>query len=185
MLTRAIAGSLVMLVTISGCSPVEPDPTVFRIYEIGHHGIECGGESLDLCLLARETGDVTFVALFPIPEGFEHQWGYRYTVEVAETPIVNPPADGSAIRRRLQAVRSQERVAAGTRFEVTLTGGERRVVQIGGQRFSIYGVAEFECPSSLSCGELAALLVAGRRIRFSMRHVEPGQSIALEAWSET
>jgi hypothetical protein len=184
MLTRAIPGGLALLVGVTACLLTEPEQTVVRVYEIDHHGIECGGESLDLCLLAREAGDVTFVPLFPIPTGFEYRWGYRYTVEVAETPIANPPADGPGIRRHLQAVRREEQVAAGTRFEVILTGGEGRVVQIGEHRFSIYGVAEFECASSLRCAELAALLVAGRRIMFSMRHVEPGQAIVLEAWSE-
>jgi hypothetical protein len=182
---RAVAVSVTVLATIAGCSLLDPEQADVRTYEVDHHGIECGGESLDLCLLAREVGDAAFVAFFPIPEGFEHRWGYRYVLEVTETPIENPPADGSGVRRQLNSVLSETRVASGVSFEVVLTGGERRVKRLGESRFDIYGVAEFECPGDLHCGELDALLVAGRRVLFRMRHGDPGEPIGLEAWSES
>jgi hypothetical protein len=184
MLYRAVAVGLSVLATVAGCSLLDPEQTDARVYEVDHHGMECGGESLDLCLLAREVGAATFVPFFPLPEGFEPRWGYRYELEVSETPIDNPPADGSWLRRQLQSVLSETRVASGTKFEVVLTGGEGRVTRLGEQRFDIYGVAEFECLADLQCGELDALLVAGHRIMFRMRHGDAGQPIALESWRE-
>lgn len=180
---RTLSG-LSVLIALAACSMLEPEQAEVSVYEVEHYGVECGGEGLHLCLLARAPGEGAFKALFPLPTGFEYRWGFRYTIEVIETPISNPPADGSAIRRRLRSVRSSERVAVGTDFSVALTGGVGRVEQTGDTRFRIYDVAEFECPVDLRCDELGAALTGGRRVMLDMRHDEPGEPIMLVGWSE-
>ena len=155
-----------------------------RTLLLQHYRAECQGEALSLCLLVKEPGDSDFGFFYGSIEGFVYEWGYLYTLEVDEHRIEDPPADGSSIRTVLRTVIARERVPPGTQFDLVLTPGDGRVVEIARDHWRFHWSAEFTCPADASCAELREQLAAGGRVEFRFEHpVAPGDPITLVRWA--
>jgi hypothetical protein len=95
----------------SACAQsVPPDETEGLVLEVGPEKVQCQGEASQLCLLVRESADGVWRHFYSPIEGFEHEEGFQYLIEVERTRIPNPPADASSFRYRLLRVLSKEAV---------------------------------------------------------------------------
>lgn len=89
----------------------EPEERV-RTYEVAEARVDCNGVGgPSLCLSVRTPPDTVWRILYGVVEGFDHEVGYRYVLELAERHISNPPADGPSIGYRMIRVISRTAVA--------------------------------------------------------------------------
>jgi hypothetical protein len=117
-------------------------------------------------------------------EGFVYDWGYLYWLEVDEHRVENPPADASSIRTVLRTVNAKVRVPPGTQFDLVLTPGDGRVVEIAPDHYRFHWSAEFTCPADASCAELREQLAAGARVEFRFEHpVAPDDPLTVVWWA--
>lgn len=59
----------------------------------------CVGVGPRSCMVAKQTDrDTTYGYFYDPIEGFQFEWGYRYTLKVEVRTIKNPPADGSSLK---------------------------------------------------------------------------------------
>lgn len=172
-----------LLAALLACDLVGLSGPGRRTLVVQHHRAECQGVALSLCLLVREPGDTNFGFFYGSIEGFVYQWGYLYTLKVDERRIENPPVDGSSIRTVLRTVMARERVPPGTQFDLVLTPGDGRVVEIARDHYRFHWSAEFTCVEA-SCAELREQLAAGGRVEFRFEHsVAPGDPLTLVRWA--
>ncbi len=155
-----------------------------RTLLVQHYRAECQGEALFLCLLVMEPEDSAFGLFYRPIEGFTYEWGNRYTLDVAEHRVADPPADGSSIRTVLRAVFAKERVPSETQFDLVLTPGDGRLVEIAPDHYRLHRSAEFTCPVHASCAELREQLATGGRLQFRFEHpMMPGEPLTLVRWA--
>src|SRR5690606_6198992 len=74
-----------------------------KIFEVAPTEVDCIGVGSRKCLQVREVGGEWQTFYAPI-EGFTFEDGWRYRLQVAVTPVKNPPADGSSLRYQLVRV---------------------------------------------------------------------------------
>jgi heat shock protein HslJ len=74
-----------------------------KILEVAPTEVDCIGVAPRKCLQVREAGGQWQTFSAPI-EGFTFEDGWRYRLQVAVTPVKNPPADGSSLRYQLVRV---------------------------------------------------------------------------------
>ena len=121
------------------CSPLlEPTRSVQRPLLIQHHTAECMGPWHQLCLLVRAPGELAFTAHYGGIERFSYEPGYIYEIDVEEHQVANPPADGSSVRTVLRRLVSKQRVPPRMEFEMFLTSGEGRVVEMAPDQYRFY-----------------------------------------------
>jgi len=153
-----------------------------RTYLVDHHPAECQGEALSLCLLVKEAGDQDYDFMYDGIEGFVHEWGFVYTIEVDEHRVRNPPADGSSVRRVLRRVVSKQRVPSATQFDIRLTSLDGRVEEVAPDHYRIYWSTEFTC-LDVSCAELRAQIDAGAQLGFRFEYpATPGAPLTVVRW---
>ena len=71
----------------------------------------CSGVGLRQCLRVRSDANADWSLFYDAIEGFDYEAGYTYELLVTETPVENPPADGSSIKTTLVEVVKKEAVA--------------------------------------------------------------------------
>ena len=102
-----------MLCLTAACaSSVEPEGEVITL-EIAPHTAECRGEALRRCLQVRRAPGEAWTNFYDAIEGFEHEPGVTYRIEVLRRRVPDPPADGSAFTWRLLRVLSREPASGG------------------------------------------------------------------------
>ena len=102
---------LVFTLALSGCaSSVSPDEEVI-VLEVAADTVECIGEATQRCLQVRYPGSERWTRFYDSIEGFTHEEGVRYRLEVLRRRVTDPPADASSFRYRL--LRVLDRVPAG------------------------------------------------------------------------
>ena len=74
-----------------------------KILEVAPTKVDCVGVAPMKCLQVREVGGPWQTFYAPI-QGFDFQEGWRYRLQVNESKIANPPADGSSLRYQLVRV---------------------------------------------------------------------------------
>ena len=74
-----------------------------KILEVAPTEVDCTEVGSRKCLQVREVGEEWQTFYAPI-EGFTFEDGWRYRLQVAVTPVKNPPADGSSLRYQLVRV---------------------------------------------------------------------------------
>lgn len=169
-----------LLAAVPACDVLGP---THRTLLVQHYRAECVGVGLGLCLLVREPGQPDFLYSHTGIEGFVYQWGYTYRIEVEEHTVSPVEADGSSIRQVLRSVVSKERVPAGTAFDLFLTGGEGRVVEVGDDLYQFYSSAQFVCPAGTRCSDLRAQIAAGARIEYRLAHpAAPEEPLVVVDW---
>lgn len=68
---------------------------------IGPELVDCIGEAPQKCMQIRRTEDGQVEWFYDQIEGFTHQIGTSYVIDVAVTDVENPPADASSLSYRL------------------------------------------------------------------------------------
>src|SRR5678815_4086249 len=154
-----------LLGAVAACDLIGLTGPTRRTFLVQDHPEECQGVALGLCILAQDVSDQRYHLMYDGIEDFDYEWGFVYTIEVTEHRVRNPPADGSSIRTVLRRVVSKQRVASGTQFDMVLTSGDERIVEVAPDRYRLYWSVEFTCPSDASCTELRAQVGARAHLR--------------------
>lgn len=81
-----------------GAENGDPAPGTEREVLVAHFTSECVGVGPQVCLNVREPGDSAWTLRYDPIEGFEYEPGYDYRLRILETPVSDPPADGSSLR---------------------------------------------------------------------------------------
>lgn len=71
----------------------------------------CSGVGLRQCMRVRSDANADWTLFYDGIEGFDYEAGYTYELLVTETPVKNPPADGSSIKTTLVEVVKKAAVA--------------------------------------------------------------------------
>lgn len=93
---------------VIGCasSPADAEEEIL-VLEIAADRVQCVGEAVGMCIQVRSPGESDWRIFHSPIEGFEHEDGVQYRVEVARREIRDPPADGSSFAYRLVRVISR------------------------------------------------------------------------------
>ena len=96
-----MAGIALVPLLLGLCAPSgSTDPEVVTL-EIDAHTVPCMGEAPQRCLRVRSEPTEEWTNFFSSIEGFVHEDGYRYLVQIERRVRPDPPADGSRFRYRL------------------------------------------------------------------------------------
>lgn len=101
-----LVASILFACTASGS--LEPGEEIL-VLEVAAEKAPCVGEMQTMCLQVRAPGEEDWRNFYDPIEGFEHEAGVRYTLEVARREVENPPADGSSYAYRLLRILEERR----------------------------------------------------------------------------
>lgn len=96
----ALAALLVMACTASSPATVYGQEEIL-VLEVAPQRVACVGEMQDMCLQVRSPDEEEWRRFYDTIQGFRHEEGVAYTLEVGRREILNPPADGSSYAWRL------------------------------------------------------------------------------------
>jgi hypothetical protein len=101
------------VVMTSACAASSP-ATVYGqeeviVLEVAPQRAACTGEMADMCLQVRSPGEDQWRLFYDPIEGFTHEEGVGYTLEVGRREVLNPPADGLAFVYRLIRIVEERR----------------------------------------------------------------------------
>lgn len=178
--------TLALLVsTLVGCDVLSLGNPARLTFIVQHYAAECKGFIIQRCLLVKAPNQADFHVLFGEIEGFVYEWGSVYTLEVDEQQVPNPPQDSSPTQLVLHKLISKTPVSPGTEFDLVLTAGEGRVIEVTPDRYRFFGTVEFSCPSGAACADLRAKIAAGKRVQYRLTHpAVPGQPFKVVRWNE-
>jgi hypothetical protein len=106
-------GSVAALATLlmaASCSSTAPADEEILVLEVASETVTCQGEGVHRCLRVRAPSETEWRNFYDAIEGFTHEEGHRYVIEVARRRIVDPPADGSSFSYRLLRILAEESV---------------------------------------------------------------------------
>ena len=173
---------LLLIAMFAACGDGSREFSLF----VQHYRTECWGPSLRLCYLVREQGASEFGLGYDPIDGFEYEWGFTYELVVEEHPVDEPLADGPSAILVFREVVSREAVPAGTTFQLSLTAGEGRIVEVLRGTFEFYAERRFSCVSSKACNDLRAPVNQGGVIVFEFEHPsQPTAPLILRGWELT
>jgi hypothetical protein len=109
-MTRLLVAALVLL---GACAAHNPSAAEVVTLDVAPTTVACMGEAPQRCLLVRTPSEQAWTRFYGTIEGFTHEEGYRYRIEVDRQRVARPPADGSSYRYRLLRVLSKVRDAGG------------------------------------------------------------------------
>jgi len=69
---------------------------VIKTYYVAPYQVACMGVGPQKCLLVKHAINAPWQNFYSTIQGFEFESGFSYILKVKETPIENPPADGSS-----------------------------------------------------------------------------------------
>jgi hypothetical protein len=141
------------LLGAAGSTGCDPETKVVTM-RIDHYRDPCLGSGPEFCIRVLESSDPTVAAPHRI-EGFEHDWGYVYEVEVAVRDF-GFSADASGMDYDLVDVLSREGVAPDATFTLPLTGDF--IARVDTARFVLVGGLSADCKDSSVCLAVAEAL---------------------------
>lgn len=103
-----MAGTVVsvpLLLAACASSPASRGDTL--TLDVQPRTVPCQGEAPQRCLVVRAGGDTAWKHFYDPIEGFTHEEGFRYRLEVERTVVERPLADASRYRYRLLRVISR------------------------------------------------------------------------------
>ncbi len=102
-------------VGLSACtaSAALHDQEEILILEVASDSVPCVGEMVGRCIQVRYPGTEHWRIFYDPIDGFQHEEGVQYTLEVGRRGVPDPPADGSAYAYRLIRILAREPVAGG------------------------------------------------------------------------
>jgi hypothetical protein len=108
----SFAPLLMLLVVLSACDILEAREE-FTLF-VAPYAVECIGGAAATCLMVRHSIDHEWQPLYEGIQGFDHEPGFNYVLQVRRTRVRNPPPGGSSVAYHLvrviekTAVTSQE-----------------------------------------------------------------------------
>jgi hypothetical protein len=141
--------------------------TVEKTIFVAPQKAECVGVAPQECLLIKENADDDWQFWYDPIEGFEHEQGFLYELQVKETTVENPPADASSITLELVEVVNKEPVA----LKIVFIGPERVQCEGAGSQLLSCLRGGRSLPN---CGRTAGICKRDRRI---IGHLQPGFSV--------
>jgi hypothetical protein len=148
--TRAVVFGLLTVFVGAACD-LEAKTVTMRI---DHYRDPCWGSGPDFCLRVIESSDPS-VAMPRRIDGFEHDWGHVYEVQVQVQELAFAAEDGAA-HYGLVEVLSQESAPTDATFMLPLTG--EFVARVDGRRFDLVGGLSVECGDESVCTSVAQAL---------------------------
>jgi hypothetical protein len=150
-----------------------------RRLDVDHFRAPCPTESTELCLIVRAEGINDFGYWSRPIDGFTHQWGHGYVIDVEEIVLDSGP-NGSQGRVEYELVKivSDTPVEEGTTFDVTIYGsldGEAEAPSLtfdGNGGGSVAGAMPFVCYNDSVCASAAQARDAGQTADFTFRYGE-------------
>ncbi len=79
-----------------------------RLIYVAKHKVDCVGEGGMSCLLIKERPEEEWRYFYGPIEGFDHEEGYEYAIEVYVEQVGNPPEDGSSLKYTLVKILSKK-----------------------------------------------------------------------------
>lgn len=110
MSTPLTSAGTIVLVALAACTTphsLAPDEEVL-VLEVAAETVACVGEMEQRCLRVRAPGDDSWRNFYAPIEGFEHEEGVAYTIEVARREVEDPPQDASSYAYRLLRILERE-----------------------------------------------------------------------------
>lgn len=99
------ASALWAALLMAGCArPAPSQPEDLLVLEVAPETVPCVGEAPGRCLRIREPGAENWLTFHGVIQGFRHEDGVGYTLEVTRRRVPNPPADGSGVEYRLARI---------------------------------------------------------------------------------
>lgn len=92
-------------------APVTPSATGTKTLLVSEKVVDCEGEGPMKCMQTRASEKEEWSLFYGSIEGFTHDPGFSYELEVEVLPNPNPPAGGSSLRYRLVRVVAKKPVA--------------------------------------------------------------------------
>jgi hypothetical protein len=71
------------------------------VLEVARDSVPCVGEMTGRCIQVRSPGEEAWRIFYDPIDGFQHEPGVQYTLQVARREVVDPPADASSFTYRL------------------------------------------------------------------------------------
>lgn len=102
--------ALLLVIAPASCQSVASPEEEVLVLEVAPQTVTCQGEAVQECLRVREPPESEWRNFYDSIEGFTHETGHRYLIEVARRRVANPPADGSSFEYRLLEVLEDEPV---------------------------------------------------------------------------
>lgn len=100
--------AVLVTAALAACSSSSDEMVL--LLEVDARTETCVGVDERECLLVREQGEEEWELFYETIEGFTHEAGFRYLLEVARTTRSSAPADASIYEYRLLEVLSREAV---------------------------------------------------------------------------
>lgn len=167
---------------------VAEDPTTCgaHTFIVDHYRHACVGEGAQMCLRVQGEREPSFSLFYSEIEGFTHQWGRVYTLQVDITEVEDPPADGSSFDYDLVSVVDTMEVAPGTTFLFPFMPSTESLLEVNGLDL-MAGDRAFRCDSQQVCDDLEALIAAGNGVEMSAAYDtdidDPIIVTAVQEWS--
>lgn len=105
--TAVRVASLVFAAWSSACASARAAQREVLVMDIAPRLVSCQGEAKQLCMRVRLGRDTSWTLFYDRIDGFTHETGYRYRLEVERQVVERPPADASRFRYRLVRVVSK------------------------------------------------------------------------------
>lgn len=99
---------LLALLPALGCAQSSTQAEEVLVLEVAPETVSCVGEAQQRCLQVRTGPDEAWRNFYDTIEGFTHEEGYRYLIEVGRREATDLLADASAYRYRLIEILSRE-----------------------------------------------------------------------------
>ncbi|MEY4589560.1 MAG: hypothetical protein RL497_1636 [Pseudomonadota bacterium] len=147
--------SIFFALCITGCAGSGEQNRKTKIVEIESSLYPCYGEGLALCMQVKEEGK-SYRLINGEIAGFNYTFGHTYMLEIEETPIVNPPQDGSSVARKLVRIVSKIEDEIGKEYKLQFSGDLTSVVTFDDQKYQLLGYG-FNCLSAIDCSNLLEL----------------------------
>lgn len=137
--------------------------TDHQIYEVDHYQVPCMGVQTQSCLRVRPEGEDNFELNYSGIQGFSHDWGHRYELEVAVEEIDEPHQDASSVQYEMVEILSQQPVEPGEEFSLFIDHppeGNPAMLTIEDDepRGGIYAGPGYRCDDESHCDEIRQLV---------------------------
>lgn len=90
---------------LTSCKATQENKTIFMV---AAQKVDCTGVMPQKCYYIKIDDAKEWTYFYDEIEGFQHEKGFEYILEVEQEKIENPPADGSSIRYKLIKIVSKK-----------------------------------------------------------------------------
>jgi hypothetical protein len=109
MIRFRLAPLMILLVALSACDILEAREE-FTLF-VAPYAVECIGGAAPTCLMVRHFLGQEWQPLYEGIQGFDHEPGFDYVIQVRRTRVRNPPQGGSSVAYQLIRVIEKTPVA--------------------------------------------------------------------------